>query len=91
MTALEEQAPLLPQHKAVDSSYTTDKRPCCASRHRTDSQCCSKSMDNQEYCYLADQPWQMKAVALMCALLLAGKASPPRVLRAGDLSIISSR
>ncbi|KAI8393844.1 major facilitator superfamily domain-containing protein [Radiomyces spectabilis] len=71
----EERQPLLPSTNNGSGCCAT-KKSCCASGKG----CCSTQMRPQrcnipttddDYCHLADEPWEYKAVALSCALFLA--------------------
>ncbi|KAI9315686.1 major facilitator superfamily domain-containing protein [Dichotomocladium elegans] len=68
-----ENTPLLRTQPPQKSSA----RPfCCASSNASGqggSQCCQQqeNVNNADFCQLAEQPWQYKMTALVCALLLA--------------------
>lgn len=73
---MNEQTPLLQQ-----------KQNCCSSNNKTAIEpptCCSLKkkkvvckdlppVNDQDYCFLADQKWEYKSIAFMCAIFLAGK------------------
>lgn len=76
-----ERTPLL--NSTLQDCCSSTKGCCSAPKSHTtpsscfndsESACCQQQsqVNNADYCQLAEQPWQYKAVALICALLLAG-------------------
>lgn len=77
-----ERTPLL--NSTLQQDCCSSTKGCCSApkSHTTPSSCFNDSesaccqqqsqVNNADYCQLAEQPWQYKAVALICALLLAG-------------------
>lgn len=70
---MDEQTPLIHKNKACCS--TDIKQTCCS----TKKQCCSSNPSelpsftgNEEHCFLSQQKWEYKCIALLCALFLAG-------------------
>ncbi|CDH55228.1 major facilitator superfamily transporter [Lichtheimia corymbifera JMRC:FSU:9682] len=75
-----ERTPLL--NSTLQDCCSSTKGCCSAPKSHTtpsscfndsESACCQQQsqVNNADYCQLAEQPWQYKAVALICALLLA--------------------
>lgn len=73
----EERTPLLPQSAKSccgrNEPLNDRGESTCCSR----GTCCSQSITDEDDCFLTTQPWQYKAVALICALLLAGTLHYP--------------
>lgn len=75
---MNEQTPLLQNNKACCStdlknsccSVGLKKKSCCSSKDPTDE--LPTTTGNEEHCFLSQQKWEYKSIALLCALFLAG-------------------
>lgn len=80
---MSEQTPLLQNAKLSSCKGQLQRTACCSFKNDLD-QTCSKKKKNpcsglpvnkdDDFCYLAEQKWEYKLIALACALFLAGKA-----------------
>ena len=70
-----ENTPLLQHERQIKNNKNKSVKIACCSSNKPNSTCCQQQQNpnNDDYCQLAEQPWQYKMTALICALLLAGK------------------
>ncbi|KAI8334070.1 major facilitator superfamily domain-containing protein [Choanephora cucurbitarum] len=78
---MNEQTPLLPKDTPPSCCSLKDdgKKPSCCSlksaccSNKNDQKACSKlpPVNDDDYCFLAEQKWEYKCIALMCAMFLA--------------------
>ncbi|CAO3700263.1 unnamed protein product [Rhizopus microsporus] len=70
---MNEQTPLL--NKANQSTCcSTNGNACCASRRKSSGRLQKNGLpivNDEDYCYLSEQKWQYKLIALLCAIFLA--------------------
>ena len=50
------------------------KSACCSSKKKTKPCNGLPPVNDEDYCFLAEQKWEYKSIALACAILLASKA-----------------
>lgn len=87
---MNEQTPLLKNIKQAPCSSTDNQEQtsCCSIKKGGNGQsaCCSAKkktkpcnglppVNDADYCFLAEQKWEYKTIALACAILLASKLS----------------
>lgn len=64
-----------PIQKSACCSFKNDGVVSCCSSKKGRTTCSSglPPVNEDDYCYLAEQKWEYKFIALMCAIFLAGK------------------
>lgn len=83
---MNEQTPLLKDANKSPCGKISQKSACCSFKNDDNgTSCCSSKKNNKapcsglppvnddDYCYLSEQKWEYKMIALMCAIFLAGK------------------
>lgn len=83
---MSEQTPLLPNARQSSCKEQLQKTACCSFKKDLDQSCSPKKKrpcsdlpvdKDDDFCYLSEQKWEYKLIALACALFLAGKAITP--------------
>jgi hypothetical protein len=71
---MNEETPLLQKQATCNLSEHTVTATCCSLKKKKKQPVCNElpPINDQDYCFLADQKWEYKSIALMCAIFLAG-------------------
>jgi hypothetical protein len=79
---MNEQTPLLQKQDTqaccpIKNNNKGAETACCSLKKKNKQPICNElpPANHQDYCFLADQKWEYKCIALMCAIFLAGNLS----------------